>query len=206
MGESNIDRAIGDLMTERNPTVGLAAHAGQTDVRVTAKADTEAEADALIAPIEAEIRKRLGVAIYGTGRETVAEVVGNLLRGKGVTLGVVVDALTGGQVVREFEENGAGQVVITAQLQGDDSPTDPRARASTLAKAVAPKGGMGLAMLGPYEDQTTFMAVYGPGSNAPTCVESRRFQDSDHIRRWLVIQAMDLVRRAILGDLASPAD
>lgn len=205
VGESNIDRAIGDLMTERNPTVGLAAHAGQTDVRVTAKADTEADADALIAPIEAEIRKRLGVAIYGTGRETVAEVVGNLLREKGLTLGVV-DALTGGQVVREFEENGAGQVVITAQIQGDDAPTDPRARASTLAKAVAPKGGMGLAMLGPYEDQTTFMAVYGPGLTAPTCVESRRFQDSDHIRRWLVIQAMDLVRRAILGDLASPAD
>ena len=206
VGESNIDRAIGDLMTERNPTVGLAAHAGQTDVRVTTKADTEADADALIAPIEAEIRKRLGVAIYGTGRETVAEVVGNLLRKKGLTLGVV-DALTGNQVVREFEENGAGQVVITAQLrEGDDSPTDPRARASTLAKAAAPKGGMGLAMLGPYADQTTFMAVYGPGSTAPTCVESRRFQDSDHIRRWLVIQAMDLVRRAILGDLASPAD
>ena len=206
VGESNIDRAIGDLMTERNPTVGLAAHAGQTDVRVTAKADTEADADALIAPIEAEIRKRLGVAIYGTGRETVAEVVGNLLREKGLTLGVV-DTLTSGQVVREFEENGAGQVAITARMrEGGDAPTNPRAWASTLAKAAAPKGGMGLAMLGPYEDQTTFMAVYGPGPNAPTCVESRRFQDSDHIRRWLVIQAMDLVRRAILGDLASPAD
>lgn len=206
VGESNIDRAIGDLMTERNPTVGLAAHAGQTDVRVTAKADTEADADALIAPIEAEIRKRLGVAIYGTGRETVAEVVGNLLREKGLTLGVV-DALTDGQMVREFEENGAGQVVVTAQMrEGGDAPTDPRAWASTLAKAAAPKGGMGLAMLGPYEDQTTFMAVYGPGPNAPTCVESRRFQDSDHIRRWLMIQGLDLVRRAILGDLASPAD
>ena len=206
VGESNIDRAIGDLMTERNPTVGLAAHAGQTDVRVTAKADIEEEADALIAPIEAEIRKRLGVAIYGTGRETVAEVVGNLLREKGLTLGVV-DTLTDGQVVREFEKNGAGQVAITARMrEGGDAPPNPRAWASTLAKAAAPKGGMGLAMLGPYEDQTTFMAVYGPGPNAPTCVESRRFQDSDHIRRWLVIQAMDLVRRALLGDLASPAD
>ena len=41
VGESNIDRSIGDLMTESNPTVGLAAHAGQTDVRITAKADTE---------------------------------------------------------------------------------------------------------------------------------------------------------------------
>ena len=206
VGESNIDRAIGDLMTERNPTVGLAAHAGQTDVRVTAKADTEADADALIAPIEAEIRKRLGVAIYGTGEETVGEAVGNLLRERGLTLGVV-DALTDGQVVREFEENGAGEVVVAPQMRREnDASADPRARASTLAKAAAPKGGMGLAMLGPYGDQTTFMAVYGPGPNEPTCVESRRFQDSDHIRRWLVIQGLDLVRRSILGDLASPAD
>ncbi|MCP4336199.1 MAG: competence/damage-inducible protein A, partial [Gammaproteobacteria bacterium] len=51
VGESNVDRVIGDLMTSRNPTIGLAAHAGQTDVRITAKADTEAEADALIATL-----------------------------------------------------------------------------------------------------------------------------------------------------------
>ena len=41
VGESNVDRGIGDLMTAGNPTVGLAAHVGQTDVRITAKADTE---------------------------------------------------------------------------------------------------------------------------------------------------------------------
>ena len=51
VGESDIDRAIGDLMTLANPTVGLAAHSGQTDVRITAKADTEAEAEAMLAPI-----------------------------------------------------------------------------------------------------------------------------------------------------------
>jgi nicotinamide-nucleotide amidase len=79
VGESNVDRAIGDLMTTKNPTIGLAAHAGQTDVRITAKADTETEADTLIAPLEAEVRQRLGVAIYGVEKETVPEVIGGLL-------------------------------------------------------------------------------------------------------------------------------
>ena len=78
VGESNVDRVIGDLMTTKNPTIGLAAHAGQTDVRITAKANTEAEADALIAPVEARIRERLGGAIYGVEKETVPEVVGHL--------------------------------------------------------------------------------------------------------------------------------
>ncbi|MBL1181609.1 MAG: CinA family nicotinamide mononucleotide deamidase-related protein, partial [Bacteroidetes bacterium] len=89
VGESNVDRGIGDLMTERNPTVGLSAHAGQTDVRITAKAETEAEADALIATMEARVRERLGIAIYGVEKETVPEVVGRLLVEKGLRLGVV---------------------------------------------------------------------------------------------------------------------
>ena len=205
VGESSVDRVIGDLMTERNPTVGLAAHAGQTDVRVTAKADTEEEADALIAPMEAELRKRLGVAIYGTGKETVAEVVGNLLREKGMTIGVV-DTLTDGQIVREFEESGAGDVVVAQGETDIGEQEDPRALTEAMARATAPEGGVGLALVGPYKGGATFMAVYGSDPQARTCIESRRFQDSDHIRRWLVIQGLDLVRRAVLGKLASPAD
>ena len=48
VGESQIDDRIGDLEQLSNPTVGLAAHAGQVDIRITAKADTEEIADALI--------------------------------------------------------------------------------------------------------------------------------------------------------------
>ena len=192
-------------MTERNPTVGLAAHAGQTDVRVAAKADTEGEADALIAPMEAELRKRLGVAIYGTGKETVAEVVGDLLRKRGLTIGVV-DTLTDGQIVREFEENGAGDVVVAHGDTDIGEQEDPRALTEAMAQTAAPEGGVGLAMVGPYDGGATFMAVYGSDPRARICIASRRFQDSDHIRRWLVIQGLDLVRRAVLGELASPAD
>ncbi|HAX71179.1 MAG TPA: competence/damage-inducible protein A, partial [Anaerolineae bacterium] len=53
LGEGMIDEKIADLETLSNPTVGLAAHTGVVDVRITAKAKTEAEADALIAQVEA---------------------------------------------------------------------------------------------------------------------------------------------------------
>ncbi len=69
IGESLVDERIGDLEKLTNPTVGLAAHAGQTDIRIAARAATEAEADALIAELEAEIRKRMGSFIYGVERE-----------------------------------------------------------------------------------------------------------------------------------------
>ena len=75
VGESRIDQAIADLETSANPTVGLSAHAGQTDVRIVAKAPSEAEAEAMVADFEAKIRDRLGAAIYATGDATVEAVV-----------------------------------------------------------------------------------------------------------------------------------
>lgn len=88
IGESMIDAQIADLETWNNPTVGLAAHTGQTDIRITARADTEAEADALIAQAESIIRERLGRYIFGTDRDQLEEVFGALLRQRGLTLAV----------------------------------------------------------------------------------------------------------------------
>ncbi len=221
VGESNVDRAIGDLETERNPTVGLAAHAGQTDVRITAKANTEAEADALIAVMEARVRERLGVAIYGLGQETVAEVVGRLLAEKGLTLGVV-DTLTGGQLAGELSEAGFGaalsvsltppspeEAASAAGLTG--VPTDGALLASALAQGVAPAEGIGLVLLGPLAEGATFIAVHGPMGGPGGQVQSfayrgRNFQDNDYIRRWMVTQGLDWVRRLTLGQLESPVD
>ncbi len=51
VGESQVDEWIGDLETLINPTVGLLAHPGQIDIRVTAKASSQEEADRMIEPL-----------------------------------------------------------------------------------------------------------------------------------------------------------
>ena len=219
VGESNVDRSIGDLMTSSNPTVGLAAHAGQTDVRVAAKADTEAEADALIAAMEAQLRDRLGVAIYGVGKETVAEVVGGLLSEKGMKLGIV-DMLTDGQLGRELSESGFGHVVqsdVQPQTVADalqaanldpatpDTSADHTDLVANIARGIAPEGGIGLAMVGPLDDSATYVAVHGP-DGLLHAERGRTFQDSEYVRRWVVTQGLDWVRRVALGQLESPAD
>lgn len=216
VGESNIDRGIGDLMASSNPSVGLAAHAGQTDVRVTARADSEADADALIDGMEAELRRRLGVSVYGVEKETVAEVVGRLLTQRNLKLGVV-DGLTGGQLSRELGEAGFRSVVFT-DLHGSDAErataaarnglprsADERTMAGVLAERVAPEGGVGLAMIGPYNGNATAIAVRGPGALSMN-EQGRRFDDSDLVRRWTVIQGLDRVRRVLLGEMHSPVD
>ena len=52
VGESQIDDLIGDLEKLSNPSVGLTAHSGQVDVRITVKADSEQAAVQLIQPLE----------------------------------------------------------------------------------------------------------------------------------------------------------
>jgi len=219
VGESNVDRAIGDLMTTKNPTVGLAAHAGQTDVRITAKADTRADADALIAPVEAMVRERLGVAIYGVEKETVPEVLGRLLSGKGLRLGLV-DTLTGGLLARNLIDAGFDDLITTdlhgidlqealkragIKRQGPLQDSDYGPLADALAAFVAPPKGIGFSLLGPFKDKTTFFALCGPG-DFRMAKPGRNYQDTEYVQHWLAIQGLDWIRRAVLGQLTCPAD
>lgn len=59
IGESQVDALIRDLETLTNPTVGLSAEKGFVLVRITAKADSEDVAEALLRDLEDEIRSRL---------------------------------------------------------------------------------------------------------------------------------------------------
>ena len=219
VGESNIDRGIGDLMTGGNPTVGLAAHSGQTDVRITAKADTEAEADELVDGMETELRKRLGIAVYGVGKETVPKVVGGLLVKRSLKLGIA-DTLTDGQVARDLTVAGfadliatnswsrnLNEVLTTDGFTTNPANTDKQSLAESLARSVRPPNadGIGLAMLGPFEDNSTCICLHGPGER---CLfkNGRHYQATDHVHRWLVVQGLDWIRRTLLGTFESPVD
>ena len=89
IGESLLDHEIGTALLEMsNPTVGLAAHAGQVDVRITAKADTVAIADEMIASVEVQIRQRVGKFIFGVDDDEIETVLVKLLLENGLTLAV----------------------------------------------------------------------------------------------------------------------
>jgi competence/damage-inducible protein CinA-like protein len=101
LGEGMIDEKIGDLETLPNPTVGLAAHTGVVDVRITAKAESEKEADQLIAQIENDVRLRLGNAVFGVDEDTLEEIVLSELEKRGWTL-VAVELGLGGLLSRHL--------------------------------------------------------------------------------------------------------
>lgn len=89
IGESMLDEAIGvELLQASNPTVGLAAHSGQVDVRITAKADSEAEADAMIAATESQLRDRIGSHVFGTDAETIEHALVGALHEQNATIAI----------------------------------------------------------------------------------------------------------------------
>jgi nicotinamide-nucleotide amidase len=69
--EADIDERIGEFERLSNPTVGLAAHSGLVDVRITVKAETEMHADQMIAEVEKKIRDRLGSWVFGADQDTL---------------------------------------------------------------------------------------------------------------------------------------
>jgi len=80
LGESKVDELISDLEKMDNPTVGLTAHPGQVDIRITAKAADKESANKLILPILIELEKRLGNNIFGTDKENLIGKVRSIKR------------------------------------------------------------------------------------------------------------------------------
>lgn len=98
LGESRVAERLRDLFeASSNPSVAYLASASEVKVRLTAKAPTEQEARALLAPLVAEVRDRLGNALFTADDEELEEAVGRLLRAAGKSI-ACAESLTGGGV------------------------------------------------------------------------------------------------------------
>lgn len=100
IGESVIDEIIDDLEQTSNPTVGLLAHPGQVDIRVTAKARSEYEALALSKPVVNELKARLGENIYGQDEDTLESVLCQSLNQQNLELCLAEYGLDGSLIER----------------------------------------------------------------------------------------------------------
>ncbi len=76
IGESSLDDQIGaDILSATNPSVGLAAHHGSVDIRVTAKADSKAKAMTLLDDMQGRLETRIGEHIFGVDADRLEDVV-----------------------------------------------------------------------------------------------------------------------------------
>jgi nicotinamide-nucleotide amidase len=222
--EARIGELLEDVFrSSTNPTVAYLASAGEVRVRLTAKAATSQEASALIAPVEEEVRRRLGIAVFGADDDDLEEVLGRILAERGLTV-AVAESLTGGAVaarivrVPDASRYFRGGVVAYARevkrdLLGVSQATLDGPGVVSEECAVEMAGGvrkafgadLGIATTGvagpePLEGHPAgevWVAVSGPGGE-----EARRFVapgDREQVRRWAEQSALDLARRHLLA-------
>ena len=114
-GEGDIDEMICEFETLTNPTVGLAAHTGIVDIRIAAKAETEAEADNMIADVEGQIRERLGTLVFGVDEDTLEEVALRAASDRTWNL-VAVEAGLGGALKRHLASIQASNLLAVESV------------------------------------------------------------------------------------------
>ena len=112
IGESAAETMVADLMDRQsNPTLAPYAKTGEVHFRITAKARTKEEAEKMIAPMLAEMKKRFGKAIYTTEENvTLEEAVVELLKQKNFTVTTAESCTAGKLAGRIMNVAGASEV------------------------------------------------------------------------------------------------
>lgn len=222
VGESHTHATIEDLVAAQgNPTIGYLAGKGQVRVRLTAKAADPAAARALIDPVEAEIRARLGeAAVAGVGG-TLATRLGSLLRDRGESV-ATAESLTGGLLAAELTEApGASQffegaivayataskvdvVGVPAAIIDEHGPVSEATARALAAGAVerfhADLGLSATGVAGPESQDghppgTVFVGASYRGESEARLV--RAYGDRSNVQGIAVTSALDLGRRVI---------
>ena len=117
IGESSLETLLLDLFHSENPTLALYCGAGEVQARLSARVGANEDSAPLLDPLEKEIRRRAGRAVYGEGRNlTLAAAVVNALRAAGKTV-ACAESLTGGMLAsRLVDVPGASSVLGEAYV------------------------------------------------------------------------------------------
>jgi nicotinamide-nucleotide amidase len=109
IGESALAEKVAPYFNLPNPTVAPYAGKGEVRLRISAKAPTKEVAEALISPVEKQLKDIAGWDYYGADDDTLAAVIGRLLSANTQTISVA-ESCTGG---------GLGQMLTDSSGSSD---------------------------------------------------------------------------------------
>jgi nicotinamide-nucleotide amidase len=219
LGESTVEERLSSLLHTPNPTIATYAKDDAIDVRITAKADTAKEAEALVATMERAARQVLGDSVFGINKDTLASVVGALLQARKQTLGVM-ESLTGGLLASTITDvSGSsnyfvgGLVTYSTELKaqmgvpretldthGAVSEETAIAMAHAVRERLGTDFGLGITgVAGPDAQEgkpvgTVYIAIAGPDGVISRSGTGMRASRSDN-KRLSALSALNLLRR-----------
>ncbi|MBQ3137474.1 MAG: competence/damage-inducible protein A [Clostridia bacterium] len=176
IGESAMSEKVSDLLENENPTVAPYAKDGEALLRITAKAESEAEAERLISPVTEEIKARLGTYIYGIDAESIEEATVSLMKERGVTAAFAESCTAGLCAKRITDISGASQVfncgVVSYSNEIKSKVLGVRAndlaRFGAVSDIVAAQMALGVKKLSGADYGVAVTGMAGPTSDDPS--------------------------------------
>ena len=173
IGESSMAQTVSDLLDKENPTVAPYAKSGEAMLRVTAKAATETEAEALLEPVVQEILQRLDGYVYGVDVPNIeTAVVRELLRrnisvatAESATAGLIAKRLT--DVPGASAVFGCGIVSYQDHIKEKLLLVDPRVieKDSAVCETVAVQMAQGARAQSGADLAVSVTGLAGPGKD-----------------------------------------
>lgn len=190
-GESDIAQVIGDLFATSNPSVAFLISDMEVKIRISAKAATEGDAMTLIAPIEAEVRARLGEAVFATDDETVEGIVVERLGVRGWTVATIEEA-TLGQVGGHLARAAGGSDIYAATVIPGSGAfgLTPRADVTLEVGPIGDDRSWGKRTTRPVR-----MAVHTPDTTRERVFDLGG--DDERVRAFATLAALHMIRLAV---------
>jgi nicotinamide-nucleotide amidase len=225
MTESDLDALISPVYKKyQNPVTTILAAAGDLQIHLRARCDTEAEAAALLAEVAGPIEALVGDRLYSPNGDPLEVVVGALLRGRRATV-AVAESCTGGMLGERFTSTpGSSDYflggfitysnALKRELLGVAAETleqfgaVSRETAEAMAVGALERTGATYAISitgvagpdGGTERKPVGLVYVGIADEAGTVVTHRRFLgDRTRIRQFTTQFALDLLRRRVQG-------
>ena len=109
-GESNLEYQVRDLLENANPTAAIYCKTGECEIRITARAKTDTEAETMCRAYAKKFYDLLGDAVYDEDVAGLEETVVHTLQRKGLTL-ATAESCTGGMIAQRITNvSGASEV------------------------------------------------------------------------------------------------
>lgn len=104
IGESAVDEAISPIYKSYETVdTSILFNKSEIEIHLTAKADSEAKANAILEELAAKIAEKLGIAVFAMNGELMEEIISDLLKSSGKTLSIA-ESCTGGLVSQRLTD------------------------------------------------------------------------------------------------------
>ena len=214
IGESRADQMLGDMdvfKDEGGIKLGFQAHYPQLETKLALRADDETALTALLAPAEAEVRRRLGNFIVAEDDQTIEGVILGQLLATGSTL-ATAETVTGGHLAARIAPlPGAERAFRRGTIARDLSELGVTAvapdQAASVARALRASSGASHALVVLLEldegadrpDMGGTICIGLADASGTVTRQARLVGGRDWVRIGATELGLDCLRRHLLG-------